>query len=63
MLCAWIWAQTPLSPREAVRMALACNQSIALVAAPNDAAAANITQARSGLYPHVNYSAIQGKAR
>jgi outer membrane protein TolC len=60
--CASIWTQPLVSPREAVRMALTGNKSIAPVAAPNDAAAASIAQARSGLFPNVNCSAIRGTA-
>jgi outer membrane protein TolC len=56
LLCAPIRAQEPISLKDAVRMALAGNRSIAASAASNDAAASRITQARSGWLPKVNYS-------
>lgn len=55
-LCVTISAQAPLSLRDAARMAIAGNKSIAGSAASNDAATARITQARSGLLPKLNYS-------
>jgi outer membrane protein len=56
VLCAPTWAQDSISLRDAVRMALTGNQSIAAATASNDAAAARVTQARSGLLPKVNYA-------
>ena len=51
-----IWAQEPLSLRDAVRIALEHNQSIEAVAAGTRAANARITEARSSRLPKLNYS-------
>lgn len=50
------WAQEPMSLREAVRVALEKNQSIAAAAAGEKAAQSRIGEARGGLLPKVNYS-------
>jgi outer membrane protein TolC len=50
------WAQDELSLREAVRLALAKNQSIASSAAGERAAQSRIREARAGFLPKVNYS-------
>lgn len=50
------WAQTPLSLKDAVRIALGGNKSIAAASASNDAAAAGVALARSGYLPKVNYA-------
>ena len=55
-ICLPIRAQDAISLKEAVRIALTGNQSIAASAASDDAAASRITQARSGWLPKVNYS-------
>jgi outer membrane protein TolC len=51
-----LWAQDPLSLREAVRLALRQNQAIAATAAGAQASAARLEQARSGRLPKVNFS-------
>ena len=56
LLCLPAWSQAPLSLKDAVRIALAGNKSIAAATASNDAAAAGVALARSGSLPKVNYS-------
>ena len=56
LLAVPLWAQDPLSLREAVRLALRGNQAIAGTAAGVRASEARITEARSGMLPKVNYS-------
>jgi outer membrane protein len=51
-----LWAQSPLSLREAVRTALANNKSLEASAAGIKAAESRIAQAESGRLPRVNYS-------
>ena len=55
-LCAPLWAQEPLSLKEAVRLALTKNQSIAASSASQDEAASKIAEARSGFLPKLNYA-------
>jgi outer membrane protein TolC len=50
------WAQDPLSLREAVRLGVRSNPSLAAAAAGIKAADARIGQARSGGLPKVNYT-------
>jgi outer membrane protein TolC len=57
LLCSgYLWAQDPLSLREAVRFAIRENKAIAATAAGMQASQARITEARSGRLPKVNYS-------
>ena len=51
-----MWAQGPLSLREAAQMALRTNRSLAAASAGVLAAEARIEQARSGRLPKVNYA-------
>jgi len=51
-----VWAQEPLSLRDAVKLALAHNQTIAAASAGACAAEARIGEARSGRLPKLNYS-------
>jgi outer membrane protein TolC len=51
-----IFAQDPLSLRDAVRLSLRENKAIAAATAAMGAAEARITQARGGMLPKVNYS-------
>ena len=51
-----LYAQEPLSLRDAVRIALDHNRSIQAAAAGRQAAAARINEAKSGWLPRVNYS-------
>jgi outer membrane protein len=51
-----LWAQDPLSLRDAVRLAIRENKAIAATAAGTEASQARITEARSGRLPKVNYS-------
>ena len=51
-----VWAQGPLSLREAVRTALAKNKSIEAANAGAKAAETRIEQAKSGYLPKVNYA-------
>jgi len=50
------WAQSPLSLRDAVRLALSQNKSIEAASAAGKAAEARIAEARGGNLPKVNYS-------
>ena len=56
LLCLPAWGQQPISLKEAARLALVRNKSLEASAAAKDAAAARVTEARSGLLPKVNYS-------
>src|ERR1019366_3291760 len=56
LLAAPLWAQDPLSLREAVRLSLRENKAIAGSTAGVQASEARITQARGGMLPKVNYS-------
>lgn len=56
VLAGSLWAQDPLSLREAAQLALRDNQAVSAAAAGVQAAGARITQAHSGLLPKVNYS-------
>ena len=56
VLAAPLWAQEPLSLENAVRLALAHNQTIAAASASVGAAESRITEARSGRLPKLNYS-------
>ena len=51
-----LWAQDPLSLRDAVRLALRENKAIAASAAGARASADRMTQARSGMLPKVNFA-------
>ena len=51
-----LWAQSPLSLRDAVRAALANNKSLVASAAGEKAAEERIAQAQSGRLPKVNFS-------
>ncbi|MGA3041711.1 MAG: TolC family protein [Bryobacteraceae bacterium] len=51
-----LWAQDPLSLRDAVRLALQENKAIAAAAAGTRATAARIAAARAGRLPKLNYS-------
>lgn len=51
-----LWAQDPLSLKDAVRLAFEKNQSLAASAAAEQAAGSKITAARSGYLPRLNYS-------
>jgi outer membrane protein len=55
VLAAPLWAQTPLSLGEAVRMAVQKHPAVEATAARLRAADARIEQARSGRLPRVNY--------
>jgi outer membrane protein TolC len=52
----YLWAQDPLSLREAVRLAIRENKAIAATGAGMQASQARIREARSGRLPKVNYS-------
>ncbi len=56
LLAAPAWAQEQLSLAEAVRLALAHNQSIAAASASASAAEARVGEARSGRLPRLNYA-------
>ena len=56
LLAVPLWAQDPLSLREAVRLALRENKAIAGTTAGVRASEARIAQARGGMLPKVNYS-------
>jgi outer membrane protein TolC len=57
LLCSgYLWAQDPLSLRDAVRVAIRENKAIAATAAGAQASQARITEARSGWLPKLNYS-------
>ena len=56
MLAAPAWAQEQLSLAEAVRLALAHNQTIAAASAGAQAAEAGIREARGGRLPRLNYT-------
>jgi outer membrane protein len=59
MLVLWSlpgWAQDPMSIKDAVRLALDRNKSMAASAAARNAAEARIAQARGGNLPKVNYA-------
>src|ERR1043165_1029412 len=51
-----LWAQDPMSLRDAVRLALRENRSIASTSAGTRASEARIAEARSGIFPKINYS-------
>jgi len=53
-LCLPLWAQKPLSLREAVRLALDKHPAMEAVAARVQAAGTQIEQARSGYFPKLN---------
>src|SRR6266849_6651608 len=50
------WAQDPMSPKDAVHLALEKNQSVEASVAARRAAESRIAEARSGNLPKVNYS-------
>ena len=56
LLAVPLWAQDPLSLRDAVRLAIRENKAIAGTAAGAQASDARITQARGGMLPKINYS-------
>ncbi|MBZ5623159.1 MAG: TolC family protein [Acidobacteriia bacterium] len=56
LFAARLWAQDPLSLREAVRLATRENPAIAASAAGTRASEARIAQAHGGMLPKVNYS-------
>lgn len=56
LLAAPLWPQEPLSLAEAVRLALAHNQTIAAASAGAQASEAGIREARSARLPRLNYS-------
>src|SRR5664279_3814514 len=56
LFSGYLWAQDPLSLRDAVRLAIRENKAIAATAAGAQASDARITEARSGRLPKVNYS-------
>jgi outer membrane protein TolC len=56
LLAVPMWAQEPLSLREAVRLSLRTNQAIAGISAEARASDARIAQARGGMLPKVDYS-------
>ncbi len=57
MLCGLpVWAQDALSLKEAVRTALAKNNSIVAAGAAQQAAESRVQEARGGFLPKVNYS-------
>lgn len=56
ILAVPLWAQDPLSLRDAVRLALRENKAIAAANAGMRAAETRIVEARSGVLPKVNYS-------
>ena len=55
LLAIPLWAQGPLTLREAVTLALRENKSLAATAAGKKAADERLAQARSGILPKVNY--------
>jgi outer membrane protein len=55
-LSAAVWAQAPLSLKDAVHKALDSNKSIEASAAARKAAGSRIAEARAGALPKVNYS-------
>jgi outer membrane protein TolC len=56
LLAVPLWAQDPLSLREAVGLALRENKAIAATTAGTRASEARVAEARGGLLPKVNYS-------
>ena len=56
LLAAPVWAQDPLSLREAVRLSLRENKAIAGTAAAARASQARVAQAHATSLPHVNYA-------
>ncbi len=56
LITAPLWAQDTLSLRDAVRLALHENPSIAASTSETHASEQRILQARSGVLPKVNYS-------
>ena len=56
LLAVPLWAQDPLSLRDAVRLAIRENKAIAGTTAGARASEARITQARGGMLPKINYS-------
>ncbi len=51
-----LWAQDPLTLRDAVRLALRENKAVAAATAAGQATDTRVSQARSGMLPKVNYS-------
>jgi len=56
ILAVPLWAQDPLSLRDAVRLALRENKAVAASSAGTRASAARIEEARAGRLPKLNYS-------
>lgn len=56
LACASLSAQQPLSLKEAVRLALIRNQSVAAADATGQEAASRVSEARSGYLPKLDYS-------
>ena len=56
LLAVPLWAQDPLSLRDAVRLAIRENRAIAGTAAGARASEARVAQARGGRLPKINYS-------
>jgi outer membrane protein TolC len=56
LFSGYLWAQDPLSLRDAVRLAIRENKAMAATAAGAQASQARIREARSGRLPKVNYS-------
>jgi outer membrane protein len=56
LLALPVWAQDPLSLRDAVRLGLRENKAIAGTTAGLQASQARITQARGGMLPKINYA-------
>jgi outer membrane protein TolC len=56
LFAASLWAQNSLTLRDAVRIGLRENQSLAAAAAGVEALEARITEARAAMLPKVNYS-------
>jgi outer membrane protein len=50
------WAQSPLTLRDAVQLALRENRAVSAATAAGHAADSRVSQARSGMLPKVNYS-------
>ena len=56
LFSGYLWAQDPLSLRDAARLAVRENKDIAATVAGAQASEARITEARSGRLPKVNYT-------
>src|ERR1039458_3667915 len=56
LLAVPLWAQDPLSLRDAVRISLRENKAIAGTTVVAGASEARITQARGAMLPKINYS-------